>query len=128
MGNGKDIHLVDIGETSCLVLGEILNEKKIVNVIAVDERTTRLLCEKPEILKKIMESKLHMRLKVNEENLKFFKGFKLIRSSELIYVAYKKDFVDIKDGAIVLDALLWALKFKGCSISSDEINEIKRLR
>ena len=34
----------------------------------------------------------------------------------------------ITDGKKVLDALLWAVKFKGCSISGDEINEIVRIK
>ena len=56
-----------------------------------------------------------------------YKKFKVIRSTELIYVAYKKGLVKLK-GKLVLDALLWALKFKGCSISGDEIREIKKIK
>ena len=124
---GKDIHIIDSGEASCLALSKILSEKKIENVIAVDERTTRLLGEKPENIKKIMNDKFHINITSNKENYKFFQGFKFVRSTELIYVAYKKGFIDIKDGGIVLDALLYALMFGGCSVSSAEIDEIKKL-
>ncbi len=120
------VKLIHFGETSCLALSKILNRKKIENVIAVDERTTRMLGEKPENLKKFMESRLHSKINAKEEDYKFFKEFKFIRSTELIYVAYKKKLVRFKKGP-VLDALLYALKFKGAAISGDEINEIKRI-
>jgi len=125
-GNGKYIHIIDSGEAACLVLSKMLTEKKIENVISVDERTTRMLGEKPENLKKLLQKKLHVNVQFKKSNFKFFKGFKFIRSSELVYVAYKKNLVRLKNEN-VLDALLYAVKFKGCSISDDEIREIKKL-
>ena len=125
-GKERNIHLIDLGESSCLALSRILTEKKIENIVVVDERTTRLLGEKPENLKKYMESKLHFSLSENKSNYKFFQGFKFIRSTELMYVAYKKGIIKIKNKNL-LDALLYALKFKGTAISDDEINEIKRI-
>ena len=125
-GKERNIHLIDLGESSCLALSKILTEKKIENIVVVDERTTRLLGEKPENLKKYMESKLHFSLSENKSNYKFFQGFKFIRSTELMYVAYKKGIIKIKNKNL-LDALLYALKFKGTAISDDEINEIKRI-
>ncbi len=122
----KTIHLIDSGEASCMALGKMLNKKKINNVIAVDERTTRMLGERPENLRKLFETKLHTSIKAKKENYKFFEGFKFIRSSELVYILYKKGLIKLKDHDI-LDALLYAVKFKGCAISGDEIREIKRL-
>lgn len=49
--HGKKIHIIDKGEAACLALSKILVGKGIDNVIAVDERTTRVLVEKPEDLK-----------------------------------------------------------------------------
>ena len=109
-----------------MALGKILNEKNIVNVIAIDERTTRMLSERPENLKKLLEKKLHTKVSYKKERVKFFSDFKIIRSAELVYIAYKKGLVNLSDGN-VLDALLYAVKFKGCSISDDEIREIKKL-
>lgn len=126
LGRGKTIHLIDAGEASCIALSKILNSKKINNVLAVDERTMRVLCEKPENLKKLYEKKLHTKISSKKENYKYFYGFQFIRSSELVYVAYKKGIFKIKD-KLLLDALLYAVRFKGCSISNDEINEIKKL-
>jgi len=120
------IHLLDLGEASCLALAKALNEKKIDNVLAVDERTTRMLCEKPDNLKKLLQKKLHTSIKYDKAKAKEFQGFKIIRSVELIYVAYKKGLTKLK-GKQALDALLFALKFKGCSVSYDEIGQIEKL-
>ena len=125
-GRGKDIKILDLGETSCLALSNIITEKGIKNIIAVDERTTRLLVEKPENLIMIFERKMNTKINPKRENYKFFEGFKIVRSAELVYVAYKKGLVKLK-GELVLDALLYAVKFKGAAISGDEIKEIKRL-
>src|SRR3989344_4929019 len=126
IGNGKEIHLIDFGEASCLALSRFLTERGIKNVLAIDERTTRMLVEKHENMREFLEKKLHVRIKVNHESLRFFNGFKIIRSTELAYVAYKKGLVKLKN-ADVLDALLYAMKFKGASISSEEIEEMKKL-
>ena len=127
IGKRRDIHILDHGEASCLALSKILTEREIDNLIAVDERTTRLLAERPENLKSIFEDRMNTSIAIKKENLEFFKDFKIIRSTELAYVAYKNGLVDLKDGLIVLDALLYALKFKGAAISGDEIEEMKRL-
>ncbi len=125
-GRGKMIHLIDSGEASCLALGKILSEEKIQNVLAVDERTTRMLVEKPMNLEKLLRKKLHTKVVRKGGDFKIFKNFKIIRSAELVYMIHKKKLARLKNGE-VLDALLWAVKFKGCSISSDEIKEIKRI-
>lgn len=126
-GRGKDIHIIDVGESSCLALSKILDEQKIQNVMAIDERTMRMLCEKPENLKALLEKKLHTKINFQKLKNKLFGNCKIIRSSELIYLAYKKGLVRL-NGERVLDALLYAVQFKGCSISHDEIDEIKKLK
>jgi len=126
-GRGREIRLIHYGEASCLALSKMLTEKGINNIIAVDERTVRLLCENPENLRNLFKNKLHTEIKSKKENYNFFKGFKFIRSSELVYVAYKKGFYDLRDHDMVLDALLYAVKYNGCSISEDEIREIKNI-
>ncbi|MBU0893934.1 MAG: hypothetical protein KKF48_01890 [Nanoarchaeota archaeon] len=126
-GKDKNLNLIHSGEASCLALSKILTNKQIKNVVAVDERTMRMFCEKPQNLKKLLEKKLHTQISVKTQNFEHFKGFKLIRSAELVYVAYKKGLVNLKN-EMVLDALLYAVKFKGCSISGTEIDEIKRIK
>ena len=41
--NNNPVHLIDLGESSILALSSKLTEKKIDHVIAMDERTTRIL-------------------------------------------------------------------------------------
>lgn len=122
----NSIHLIDLGETSALILSKELSKRKVDNVLAIDERTTRMLCEKPENLKRLLQKKLHLKVTIKKENLEKFKGFKIIRSSELMYLAYKKGLTKIKNKK-VLDAILYSLKYKGCAISTDEIEKMKRI-
>jgi len=123
---GKEVKILDSGESSCLALSQLLNEKAISNVLAIDERTIRVLLEKPENLTKLLQRKINSSIKIKSSNYKIFKGFKVIRSVELVYVLYKKGLIKIKSPN-VLGALLYAMKFKGCAISSQEIEEIKRM-
>ena len=126
-GRGKDIHLIDMGEASVLALHNILNEKKIENVVAVDERTTRVMCEKPDNLIKLLKRKLHTDVKMDKKKASEFTKCKLIRSSELVYIMWRKGIVKLKDPR-TLEALLWAVRFKGCSISDQEIKDIQKLK
>ena len=71
---------------------------------------------------------MHTNISLVKQNFAYFKNFQVIRSAELIYVAWKKDLVELKDGIFLLDALLYAVKSKGCAISSDEIEEIKKIK
>jgi hypothetical protein len=119
---GNYLHLIDLGEASCLALSRLLDEKGINNVVVIDERTTRMFGEKPENLKDLLERKLHTKVFLKQKNFQIFEGFKFIRSAELIYVAYKKGIIGLKNN--VLEALLYAMKFKGCAISDEEIKEI----
>ncbi|MEM3405983.1 MAG: hypothetical protein QW117_03375 [Candidatus Pacearchaeota archaeon] len=121
----KQIHIIDEGEASCIALSFLCENKGIKSIIAIDERTTRLLCENPFNLKEILEKKLHTEITL-KKNLDFLKWIKCVRSSELVFFAYKKNIVDIESNN-VLDALLYAVKFKGCSISEQEISEMKKI-
>ena len=125
VARGREIKLIDSGEASCLALSRILTLKKIENVIVVDERTARMLGEKPENLEKLLQRKLHTIVRIRKKNFNFFKGFKFIRSAELVYVVHKKGLIKMKNG--VLEALLYAVKSKGCAISGDEIKQIKKI-
>ncbi len=51
----KNLNLIHEGEATILALASILKQP---NVIAVDERTTRMLCENPENLRKLLQKKL----------------------------------------------------------------------
>ena len=122
----REVRLIDSGETACVALIKILKEKGVDSVFAVDERTTRMLIENPRGLKDLMERKIHTKVKLKNEHFKNFEGLKIIRSTELIYIAYKKGLIRLK-GERVLDALIYAMRFKGCSISDEEIKGLKKL-
>ena len=125
-GRENAIHIIDLGEASCLALSKLLDEKNIKNVISVDERTIRVLCEKPENLLALLQKKLHTGITAKKENFKYFQGYKFIRSAELMYILYKKGIIKLKNHN-VLDALLYAVKFKGCAISDEEISQMEKL-
>jgi len=126
IARNEAMHIIDEGEASCLALSKILDGKNIENMIAIDERTTRVLGEKPENLQKLFERKFHTGVKLDKDSLPSIKNAKFIRSSEIVYVAWKKSIVNLKDSK-ALDALLYATKFKGTAISFEEINELKKL-
>ncbi len=123
---GSWIKILSEAETSCLALSKILTQQGIENMIAIDERTTRILTEKPENLKQIMENKLHIKVELYQKTSEEFKNFKFIRSTELVYVAHKKGLLEIA-GKKALEAALYATKFKGASVSYEEIEELKKL-
>src|SRR3989344_3906678 len=59
---GHWIDIVSDAEMSCLALNDELTKKNIQCLIAIDERTTRMLSEKPENLERIMAERLHERV------------------------------------------------------------------
>ena len=123
---GKRITIVSEAEISCLSLSSELENRKIENLIAIDERTTRILSEKPENLEKIMTKKLNKKVKIDFGALKIFSNFKFIRSSEIGYVAYKTGVLRVS-GAKALEAVLYATKYKGAAISFEEIEQLKKM-
>ena len=125
-GRRDFVEIVSEAEISCLALSSELTKRKIENMIAIDERTTRILSEDPLSLKKTMSRKLQQDVEILEDNFKDFAKFRFIRSSELVYVAYKKDLLNL-EGDKALEAALYATKFKGSSISFEEINVLKKL-
>jgi predicted house-cleaning noncanonical NTP pyrophosphatase (MazG superfamily) len=124
----RQVKILHSGESSCIALSKMLRDKGIDNIIASDERTLRVMIEKPENLRDLLEKKLHTKIDIKASSFGYFKDFKIIRSAEILYVAWKKNLVELHDGKSVLDALLYAVKFKGCAISFEEIEEIKRIK
>ncbi|MBS3081197.1 hypothetical protein J4221_07030 [Candidatus Pacearchaeota archaeon] len=122
--NSRYIHILDKGEAAAFALSIILKKyKNIDSYLVIDERTARVLCENPENLRKLLEKKFNTKIKANLSNYKEFEQFKIIRSTELAYIAYKNNLIPIKDSR-TLEAMLYALKYHGCSISEEEIKEM----
>lgn len=124
--DGQWVNLVSPAEMSCLALSNELRRAGWETMIAVDERTTRLLGEDPKTLEQIMSEKLHKRAQIVAKDLRIFSQYRFVRSSELAYVAYKKGLVKLQ-GKRVLEALLYATKFKGSAISFEEIEVLKKI-
>ena len=127
--NWKNIHILDKGEVEALVLALRLQAEAYV----VDERTMRLLIEDPYALQSLLEKKLHTKVEINNKLVKEFisivRGIKVIRSTELLTIAFEKGLLNnyinsLSTNKELLDGLLWGLRLRGCSISTFEIDEI----
>ena len=124
------VHYADMaGLSACIRLN--------ADAFVVDERTARLLVENPDRLVSILKDTLHTDIKINKDNLEEFrrrtKNIKLIRSVELVAVAYEQGLLnkylpDIPDAKrTLLESVLWGVKLNGCAVSRDEIDQIIRL-
>lgn len=120
----EKIKIIQDGEANCLAFANLCNGESI---IVVDERTTRIMIEAPEKLENMIENKLHIDLDFHEDRLKNLRNYKFIRSSELLFLAYKKGLMHLGKERDVLDALLYGVKFKGTAISMEEIEKMKRM-
>jgi len=122
---GKPIKIIQIGEAESLALLGLSD----ASFLAVDERTTRMLIEQPHALLDIFKRK-YKTGKVNLDERKYLKFREIIgnvnsiRSVDLLVYAYKKNLLsNIFKDKENLKAALYSLKFKGCSVSFEEINE-----
>ncbi len=121
------LHFAEVSGIAAAVLSD-------AEAFVVDERTTKLLIENPEKLKNILSAKLNTAIDVNKEKLDEFlaltKKIKIIRSVELAAMAYEFGFldkflVDIPNpNQTLLEAILWGIKLNGCTVSSEEIEDI----
>ncbi len=131
--DGRFIQIAHYAEISG-VMAAVLNKAE---AFVVDERNTRLLIEDPISLKEILSRKLHTGISVDRKNLNEFRdmtqGVKLIRSVELVSVAYElgllnKYLVNVPNPKkTLLEAVLWGVKLNGCSVSEREIRDIVRI-
>lgn len=130
---GSYIQIMHPGEIGAIVLAKKVGAEALL----IDERTTRVLIEGPLKLKELLQSKLHTKVDVNKENLAQFiaytKGMKVLRSTEFCVIAFESGFLDeyalpgeekYVQGELkakLLEAVLWGLKMRGCSISDNEV-------
>ena len=127
------IRIVHQGEIEGLASSLFLESGAFV----VDERTTRILIENPKRLWDILKNSLHTKIDVNENNLSEFqsitKATNVIRSVELVTVAYElgllnKYLANIENPKrTLLESVLWGVKLNGCAVSRREIDEIIKL-
>jgi len=129
--NGRPLHIVDFGEAECLALLSLTK----ANCLAIEERTTRMLIEDPDALLEILKRKHHNKnIELNREKYNKFKTMlgevSVIRSVDLLSFAYEKGILKgIITNKEYLKSALYALKFNGCSVSFEEIDEyINRIK
>ena len=80
---------------------------------------------------------MHTSIKVNKSNLKRFraetKNLKIIRSVELVTIAYELGLLDKfilnipEPRKTLIEGLLWGVKLNGCAVSRNEIDNIIKL-
>ncbi|MDO8339226.1 MAG: hypothetical protein Q7T16_01065 [Candidatus Burarchaeum sp.] len=121
----RSMHIIQDGEAEMLALAAELGVQNIL----MDERTTRMLSEAPWELHAHYEREFGKPVKVNGAELewfaKFTKGMSIFRSSEIVVAAYELGYFKNYRGMEreMLEASLYALKFAGCGISFEEIQE-----
>jgi hypothetical protein len=127
----KKMDIIQLGEMEAIVCAQQENADAIV----MDERTLRLFIEDNRQMEKLLEFRFKNDVEPNRVNMDLFskqlQDVKIIRSIELAAVAYKlgilEDYApETKDGkAILLDSILWATKYNGAAVTTEEINEMK---
>ena len=130
---GNWMKIVHYAEMETLAAAIILNASAVV----IDERTTKLLVENPQELTKMFGRMLRAKVFVNKKNLEkihqWVKSIKILRSVELVLIAYEKGILnkyllEEKDARKTLvESLLWGVKLHGCAISRREIDELVAL-
>jgi predicted nucleic acid-binding protein len=131
------VKIVHAGELEALATAIFLQ----ADAIGIDERTMRHLIEKPEKIAEHMEHRIHADVLIDWKNLnaikKKVKDVRVIRSAELVTIAYEKGILapytksrvknipNIKSS--VLEGALWAVKLNGCSMKEQEIKQILKM-
>ena len=126
---GRPLVLFHKGETEMLALAHQLQ----IDSLLMDERTTRILVEDPESLRGHLQTEFKTNILINRKHLSQFISrlghLDVIRSTELIYLAYKNGFFS-KYGKIereAAEAALYKLKYSGCAISFKELEKYGEL-
>ena len=133
IAHSHPINIVHYGEMSGIATAIFNNSDAYV----IDERTTRTLIENPDKLKNILRHTLHTGIKIDYIKLKEFqkltKNIRIIRSVELVTIAYElrlldKYLTDIPNPRqTLLDSVLWGVKLNGCAVSKREIDQILKI-
>ncbi|MFH1276614.1 MAG: hypothetical protein ABIH82_05890 [Candidatus Woesearchaeota archaeon] len=129
----KSLDVMQSGEIESIICA--LQEKS--SAVVMDERTLRLFIENSSEMGKLLERRFHKKIQTNQNLMKSFskqlQGISIIRSIELVSIAFKMGLLDgyipqLRNGKrTLLDSVLWAVKFNGCSVTQQEIEEIEEL-
>jgi len=117
------LRLIHRGEAAALALFSGIE----ADALLIDERTTRMLVENAEALRRLLSDQLGRGVEMDSRKLASFRDIvsdvHIIRSSEVAAVAYEKGIIGRNlgnNGKEALMATLYALKFSGCAISWQE--------
>ena len=115
----------------------LLHLQKDADALVLDERTARLIVENPKRLLNILKHSLHTRIEENQDSLREFgkitKNVRIIRSVELVTLAYEKGLLDDyianipNPRKVLLESVLWGIKLNGCAVSKKELEQIMRI-
>ncbi len=126
---GRPMTIIHHAEAEVIGLAQEIGAAAIM----MDERTTRLLMEDPMDLRELLSHRNAADVRVNKKRLDALRDvlpkIPVIRSAEIIAVAYEKGFLTQLygiDDKKVLDSALSALKYSGCAITWEEIDEYLR--
>lgn len=131
------IQIVHKGEIEAVATAVFLK----ADAIGIDERTTRHLIEKPEKIAQHMENTIHRKVNINWKNIEALKEMigqlRVIRSVELVTIAYEKGIFDnylqtptkavLNVKRAILEGALWGVKLNGCSVKEEEIEAIMKM-
>lgn len=124
----RPLRILHSGEAEALALSASLGVPNIM----IDERTARMLFESPNSLRKHLENEFSARVFMDNAALsalgKIVPQPFFFRSAELVALAYEKGFFARFAGfeKDALRASLYGVKFAGCGISFDEINNFMK--
>lgn len=122
---GNYLKIIHLGEAESMALLALTN----ANYLAVDERTTRMLIEQPHTLVNIFKRKHNTnKIKFDEQKYLEFKkiigNINCVRSVDFFAYACKHNLANpMYESKDIVKAVLFALKFRGCSVSFEEINK-----
>jgi predicted nucleic acid-binding protein len=119
------VKILHRGEADALGLLKQLNS----SVLVIDEKITRLLIEDMDSLKRLLEKRQGTKMRMSPEHKKILQEIlpkpKIIRSAELVSLAYEENLLEdiISNSKHALEAALYSVKYKGCSLTDHEIQE-----
>ena len=122
---GKPLTIVHRGEAEMLAMVKQVNAKAIL----IDERNTRLIVEEPNKMKGHLQRRMQKNITVDKEHLnqlkELFGGISVIRSVDVMGLAYEGRYLEpsLPRSRESMEAVLFALKYSGCSTTVDELKE-----
>ena len=126
----QPLKILHAGEAACLAAYKEFN----CGALAIDEKTTRLLIEDPELLQENIGDEYRSKVFVNSNSLNQFnsltKGVEILRSTDLATVAAKRGYFNSfgKHSRQAFQTSIYALKQAGCSVSEKEVSDYQAIK